>query len=217
MTRSCVGYFGGTFDPIHFGHLRVALDLKQRLSLDAMSLVPCFIPPHRTTPGVDAQARLEMVQQAVIHTPSLTVDDRELRRNAPSYTFDTLASVRNDLGADTSIVWCMGMDSLLSLPSWHRWSELLTLAHVLVVSRPGYDLPVSGELASWVDTHRRPSSELRASAQGGLFIETSPLLPISATEIRQQLAEGFSPQFLMPDQVLTMIRERGYYHAPRTL
>jgi nicotinate-nucleotide adenylyltransferase len=211
--RKCTGFFGGTFDPIHLGHLRLALELKQQLALDEMYLVPCYIPPHRASPSVDAQQRLRMLQLALADCSDLRWDARELQREFPSYTYDTLRELRKEFGPETSLSWCMGMDSFITLDSWHRWRELLDLAHLVVVARPGWELPKQGAIADMVAQHRADLSEIRNAAAGKLVILEQRLLPISATEIRTQIRAGESPQFLLPDAVWNYIREHTLYRA----
>ena len=211
--RKCTGFFGGTFDPIHLGHLRLALEVKQQLALDEMYLVPCYIPPHRASPKVDARQRLKMLQLALSDCAGLRWDARELQRELPSYTYDTLRELRAELGAETSIAWCMGMDSFVGLDTWHRWQELLDLAHLVVVARPGWQLPQQGVIAEMVAQHRAPPDAIRMAASGKLVMLEQRLLPVSATEIRAQIRAGESPQFLIPDRVWRYIRAQGLYRS----
>ena len=205
-----IGYFGGTFDPVHLGHLRLALELKQQLPLDEMHLLPCHLPPHRPTPGATSAQRVAMLELALADCPELQLDKRELERDTPSYTYDTLAELRAELGADVSLVFCMGTDSYAQLHTWHRWRELLDLAHLLVVARPGWELPDEGPLADLL-AKRGELCDLRAAPAGRLVLTATRLLPISASEIRQLVAADLSPQFLLPDNVWHYIRTQGLY------
>lgn len=209
--RKCLGIFGGTFDPIHIGHLRLAVELKQQLVLDEMHLLPCYLPPHRATPGASAAQRVEMLQLALQDCSGLQVDTRELRRDQPSYTVDTLTELRAELGAQVSLVLCMGMDSLCSLDTWHEWQQLIRLAHIVVVERPGYWLPTVGPVADLVRRHRADADVIHAVAAGGLVVMAPRLLPVSATDIRAQINAGQSPQFLLPDAVLNYIKSQQLY------
>ncbi len=188
--RKCIGFFGGTFDPIHLGHLRLALELKQQLALDEMHLLPCYIPPHRASPSVDAQARLQMLQLAIKDCAELRWDARELQREKPSYTYDTLCELRAESGAEVSLNWCMGMDSFSGLDSWYRWQDLLGLAHLIVVARPGWELPSQGPVAELIARHGAASDSIYSAAAGKVVILEPRLLPISATEIRAQIQAG---------------------------
>lgn len=209
--RKCIGVFGGTFDPIHLGHLRLALELKQQFCFDEMRLLPCYIPPHRASPRVDARERLHMLQLAVADCEELQWDARELAREKPSYTVDTLSELRLELGLDTSLSWCMGMDSFNGLDTWHRWQELLDLAHLVVVARPGWEIPRSGPIAELVAQKSASPNAIGNAPCGNIVVLEQRLLPISATEIREQIKADKSPQFLLPDAVWSYIRAQGLY------
>ncbi len=206
-----IGIFGGTFSPIHNGHLRMALELKQHLGLGEMRMVPAHQPPHRSDEGVSSQQRLQMLRLALDDGNDLTVDERELQRDCASYTVDTLESLRSDLGGDVSIVLCMGMDSFLSLPSWHRWQDILRLTHIAVAARPGWELPESGVMLDVYQQHCGTVSDIQDMPAGNIVVETLTLLPISATEIRRQIQQGMSPCYLMPKKVWDYIRQQKLY------
>lgn len=211
MMRKCLGIFGGTFDPIHLGHLRLALELKQLLALDEMHLLPCYLPPHRAAPGASAKQRVDMLQLALQDCRELQVDTRELQRDKPSYTLDTLMELRAEVGAQTSLSLCMGMDSFCTLDTWYEWQQLIRLAHIVVVERPGYELPTIGPVAELVRRHGADVTALKSAAMGAVVIVAPRLLPVSATEIRAQLTAGQSPQFLLPDAVLNYIHAQQLY------
>lgn len=214
--RRTVAMFGGTFDPIHHGHLRLALELRDRLAFDQVLLLPCALPVHRESPGCSAEQRLEMVRLAVGDEPQLQVDDRELLSDEPSYSYHSLLSLRQQLGSDVCLTMVMGADSLLSLDSWYRWQELLELGHILVVSRPGWHLTGNHPLASWLEKHRVEDFEqLHNSAAGHVYIQQLPGLDISATAIRQLLRRGSSARYLLPDPVLHWIKQNHLYAGER--
>lgn len=209
--RPSIGLFGGTFDPVHIGHLRLALELKQQLKLDQMRLLPCYLPPHRATPGASALQRVAMLELALQDCRELQLDTRELKRDTPSYTVDTLAELRAETGPDTSLVLCMGMDSFCKLDTWHNWQQLIRLAHLVVVERPGYELPQIGPVAELVRRHSAEPAMVRSAAAGALVVCAPRALAISATDIRAQLQAGLSPQFLVPDAVLNYIHTQQLY------
>ena len=158
-----IGIFGGTFDPIHYGHLRTALELQEMLDLASVHFVPAATPPHRETPMTDGKVRMRLVKAAIRGEKGFVADDRELRRAGPSYTIDTLASFRAEFPR-RSLCLLLGMDAFLGLPAWHRWRELLDLAHVVVAHRPGWRAPRTGTLGRLL--RERGTSEraaLRAS------------------------------------------------------
>lgn len=211
--RKTLGIFGGTFDPVHNGHLRMALELKQHLGLDEMRLMPCHQPPHREAPGVTSEHRAAMAELAVADCADLTVDNRELLRDQTSYTVETLCELRDEIGSEMSLCLAMGMDSLVNLHSWRRWRELLDLCHIVVAARPGWSCPESGEVAELLESHGAPASVLSECPNGHIVVETLRLLPISATEVRAQIAAGESPQFLIPESVWRYIAKHGLYQS----
>lgn len=209
-----VAMFGGTFNPIHHGHLRSALELVERLGLQRMHLVPCAIPPHRELPGCSALERADMVELSLRGEERLLCDRRELHREGPSWTVDSLAEMRGEYGEQRPLCLVVGCDALLGLPRWHRWQELLTLAHVVVIARPGWELPRRGKVADWLGHHRLVGpGALGQRPAGGVLVQELRPLPISSTEIRQLCAEGRSPRYLLPDAVLDYIVDRGLYRT----
>ena len=210
--RKMVGVFGGTFDPVHFGHLRVAVELTEQLCLDQLRLLPCHQPYHRSEPACDSRHRLQMARLAVGSDARLFVDDRELQRQGPSYTVDTLASLRKELGTEVSLCLAMGADAFIKLPQWQRWQELLTLAHIVVMTRPGWQVPEHGETADLLRTQGISKAEqLQLAACGNILLLEVTALDISATDIRKIIAIGRSPRFLLPDQVWGYIQLHQLY------
>jgi len=208
---SPIGIFGGTFDPIHYGHLRSAFEMLQALRLGEVRFIPAGDPPHRGTTFAKAQLRFEMVRAATDGQPGFVVDDRELRRDGPSYTIDTLISLREE-HRDTPIGLIVGMDAFLGLTSWHRWDELLDLAHIVVAHRPGWRAPDMGALGEIIDRHgTHRIRDLHEKAHGYIHIHAVTQLEISSTEIRDLVAAGRDPRFLMPDVVRDIIVENNCY------
>jgi len=208
-----LGILGGTFDPVHFGHLRPALDVRQALGLEEVRLVPCHIPPHRPQPVADGPQRVAMLEAAVRNYPEFSLDRRELERAGPSWTLDTLTSLRAELGP-RSLCLLIGMDAFHGLPTWHRWHELIDLCHMVVMTRPGSEFHAAGELEDFVGLHRvMDPAELERHAAGRVLFQTVTQLEISATRIRARLAQGDSAGFLVPEAVLEIIRREGLYQA----
>ncbi|MDX9875153.1 MAG: nicotinate-nucleotide adenylyltransferase [Spongiibacteraceae bacterium] len=210
--RRHVAVLGGTFDPFHNAHLRVAIELRERLGLDELRLMPSHTPPHRDRPGAQASQRLAMVRLAVADEPGLVVDDRELRRRGASYTVLSLEELRAELGPACSLSLVMGADAFAGLQSWHRWRELLTLAHLIVVDRPGFEPPVSGELHALWQGQVAPE-RLHEAVSGLLTVVAVPPLAISATQIRTLVGNGRSPRGLVPDAVWDYICRHRLYHG----
>jgi len=211
IVRKKIGIFGGTFDPIHIGHLRIALELKELLGLDEMRLLPCHQPPHRDRPRATSAQRAEMLRIALQDCADLQLDERELQRDKPSYTYETLLDLRAELGSEVSLVLCMGEDAFAGLPGWYCWQELIRLAHIAVIARPGWTVPESGEARDLLDRHERDARSLDESPAGAIVLQSPRLLPISATEIRQQIRAGKSAQFLVPDAVWNYIKANQLY------
>ena len=204
--------YGGTFDPIHHGHLRLAVELRECLGGPEISLVPCHIPPHRESPGAGSEQRLALLELAVKDEPGLLVDDRELRREGASYTADTLRQIRAEIGPDQPLTMVVGTDSFASFDRWREWDAIPELAHIVVVVRPGADIPHGSVPAELMQARAADSvDDLNNSPCGRILVLEPPLMDISATGIRQRIAEGRSPRYLMPDAVWSKIRQLGLY------
>lgn len=202
---SPIGIFGGTFDPIHYGHLRTAFEMLQALRFAEVRFVPSGDPPHRGETFAPAPLRLEMVRAATANEPSFVVDDCELERDGPSYTVDTLAAMRQEQ-PDVPMGLILGMDAFLGLTSWHRWDDILSYAHIVVAHRPGWrapDIGALGDLISEHGTHR--VEDLHEQRDNRIHIHAVTQLEISSTEIRDLVVAGRDPRFLMPDVVRDVI------------
>jgi nicotinate-nucleotide adenylyltransferase len=209
--------YGGTFDPVHRGHLAIARAVADAFN-EPVFLLPAADPPHRPPPGATAQQRVAMLELASAGDPRMKVDRRELNRHGPSYTVDTLAEVRAELGRDASIIWVMGIDSLQQLDTWHDWKRLFELAHVLGVERPTG--PVDPE---WLARHapavadevamRRcaPLQLARSPAGGYAALPIHPLRPESATQVRLRLRHGGDWQSMVPEPVAAYIEQNRLY------
>lgn len=204
-----IGILGGTFDPVHFGHLRSALEVCQHLNLDHVRLMPCHVPPHRSQPQAKAAERRLLLELAVKSAEQLVVDDRELQRDGPSYSVDTLLSLRQEF-SDNPLFLILGSDAFRQLETWSRWTQLLDLAHIVVLQRAGEPLDLSEQLKQWWSDHKATSAD-RYLPAGKIWPLAVTALAISATEIRAQRASGQSVQFLVPEAVLTAINQLGLY------
>ena len=209
-----IGLFGGTFDPIHYGHLRTAFELWQELRLAEIRFMPTGSPPHREQPYATPELRLAMVEAAVASQPAFVVDDREVRRTGVSYSVDTLTEVRKEF-PDRSLCLLLGMDAFLGRPNWHRWRELLDLAHIVVAHRPGWKAPTMGPLGEvMVDHGTGTIRDLHQNPSGRVYVHAVTQLEISSTELRQLIIAGRDPQYLVPEEVRQIIQETRCY-APR--
>lgn len=213
-----LGILGGTFDPIHFGHLRLAEEALERLQLDKIRLIPAGSPPHRNPPIASAEQRLTMARMVAAQNGGLEVDAAEVSAIGPSYTVLTLERLRAELGSEQPLVLLMGADAFLGLTTWHRWQDLLRLAHIAVATRPSHELEpthmASDLAAAFAQRLSRTSQILRTSPAGAIVPFGITPLDISATAIRAALATGRSARYLLPDEVLDYISLHHLYQSP---
>ena len=209
---SLVAVLGGTFNPIHNGHLHSAKELKTVLGADELRFIPCHRPPHREQPDVSSQQRLAMVELALTGQEGLVVDDRELKRDQLSYTIDTLSCLRKELGDDVALCWVMGTDAVANIDSWHRWQEILDFAHVVVMARPGESLPETGAVAQWLAEHQVSSViDVKTQKKGKVLLLNLTPYPVSSTEIRKKIQAGEAVEQLLPSSVLNYIQTHKLY------
>ena len=205
-----LGFLGGAFDPVHIGHLRGAMAVRDTLNLERVDLIPAAQSPLKDQATVDAVHRLAMLDRAVVGLPGIAVDARELDRTGPSYTADTLAGLRREHGAERTLVWIVGADILATLPQWSRWRELLEFAHLVVMGRPDAE-PHPSEVSAWLTENNIDQAGLLSRPSGGVFMLTQPLLEISSSDIRAMLAAGRDPRFLLPDGVMEYISDHALF------
>lgn len=203
-----IGVYGGTFDPVHFGHLRTALEVKEIFGLDELRMIPCFIPPHRDSPSAPSSKRVDMLNLALDGRPGMIVDTREIDRGGPSYMVETLQSLRIEFGEKPLLLF-VGADAFAGLGKWFQWQHLFDFAHLVVMTRPGYEpTRLDGFLTEhWVENER----VLHDRPAGALFFQPVTQLEISATAIRRIIAEHRDPGFLLPDSVIQYIRHHKLY------
>lgn len=211
MTNAqALGVLGGAFDPVHIGHLRGAIAVREHLGLERVDLLPAAQSPLKDTATVTAADRLAMLEAAVRGVPGLGVDARELAREGPSYTVDTLIELRREVGQALPLIWIVGTDILPALPKWSRWQQLLELAHLVILERPGsYSPPLA--VTQWLDQHRIDQNALLMSAAGGVMTLDQPVLDIASSDIRTLLAAGRDPRFLLPDVVMEYITQHKLF------
>lgn len=214
-----LGVFGGTFDPIHLGHLRLAEEARERLGLERVAFVPAGQPPHRAAPSSMAADRLAMVRLAIQSNPAFSVDDSEVFAAGKSYTVLTLERLRAALGPKQPLVLILGADAFQGLPSWHRWREILPLAHLAIANRPGYaphgrrwPATLSAELDAVCSDHMSndPTSVHQCPAGRIVPFDMTPLA-ISASQVRDLIQAGQSARYLLPEPVLDYIGRHHLY------
>ena len=209
-----VGLLGGTFNPIHNGHLRLAQELADALNFSEVRFIPSANPPHKTAPQVSAAHRAEMVKLAISSNPIFKLDARELQRNGASYTIDTLISLQEELGGSVALCLMMGSDAFSKLNTWHRWQALLDYCHIILVQRPASATQpqLSEELSVLLHDHYTENiSDLTNENAGYIHMQKITSLDITSTNIRAQLESELSPRYLMPDNVITHINNNKLY------
>jgi len=203
-----IGIFGGTFDPVHYGHLRSALEVKEIFGLTEVRLIPSAQPPHREQPAATALMRLHMLELAIKNQPGLVIDTRELNRQGVSYMVDTLKSLRQEF-KDEPLLLFIGSDAFNHLKTWHQWQHLFDYAHIVVMTRPGFKIQnldefFKAKLATGI-------TELAHNLAGKLYFQQITQLDISATAIRDMIAKQKNPGFLLPDALIDYIRQCKLY------
>jgi nicotinate-nucleotide adenylyltransferase len=209
-----VGILGGTFNPIHFGHLRMAQELADTLNLDEVRFIPSANPPHKIAPEVSAQQRAEMVQLAINDNPTFVLDKREIGRPGASYTIDTLISLQAELGNDASLCLMMGGDAFVKLDTWHRWQELLNYCHIIMVQRPQTKpkAPLSNNLEAFLQAHYTENvDDLITNNAGYIHMQAITPLAISSTTIREMIKTEKNVDYLLPSNLVTYINQHKLY------
>lgn len=209
---------GGTFNPIHFGHLCMAQELADALNFDEVRFIPAANPPHKNTPSISAEHRAAMLRLAIADNPLFKFDDRELQRDGVSYSIDTLQNLRDELGSQTSITLLMGSDAFTKFDTWHRWQEIIQLCHIAIVQRPQMQkqtqeiTKLSKALETFLHNHySEHGDDLRTSPAGFITMRQITALDISSTAIREAIKQGHSVRYLVPDSVLEYIQAHQLY------
>jgi nicotinate-nucleotide adenylyltransferase len=209
---NAVGVLGGTFDPIHNGHLRLGWEAVARLGLAQLRVIPCHLPPHRENPSSSAQHRLAMTRLACDDVPGFVVDDWEISRDQPSFSVHTLSHLRQQVGSQVALVFIMGLDAFNQFSRWHQWERILELAHLWVAQRPGAQVPDPSTAEGQLLKQRQTTSAgLLQQPAGNICLYPTTALDISATGLRQQMEQGISPRFLLPDAVRAYIEHHELY------
>jgi nicotinate-nucleotide adenylyltransferase len=203
-----IGIFGGTFDPIHYGHLRAALEVQEQFCLTQVRLIPSATPPHRQQPFASASQRQQMVTLAIQNQTGFICDSRELERQGKSYMVDTLASLRQDFPSQALLLF-IGTDAFNHLTSWYQWQRLFDFAHVVVMTRPSFKQQKLDDF--FTARYTESKSELTSTLAGKLYFQAITQLDISATAIRQLIAQHQSPTYLLPDTVIDYITQHTLY------
>ncbi len=211
-----IGIYGGTFDPIHYGHLRPALDVYQALPFSEIRFIPCGEPPHREAPHANRQQRLAMLRLALANQSVFRVDERELRRKGPSFMVDTLKELRAECGQQP-LCLIIGFDAFLGLERWHQWQAIPELAHLVVTHRPGWnksEIESRAALSQLVKLRQMSAEAMAQHPAGGITFVPVTQLDISSTRIRELVAAGKDARYLLPDNVYELIKQEKLYGLP---
>jgi len=213
MERLSVGIYGGTFNPIHLGHISAALDVQQSLQLDEVRMVLSATPPHRHQPELSAKNRFRLLQTALQAEPQLIADDCELKRDGPSYMVDTLRALRQqETHRQSSLLLILGAEAFSGFMSWHCWQEIIQLAHIVVTTRAGFSNQLSDELNEYIDAFiTTDKSQLKELTHGKIYQLPVAAINVSATEIRRRLKTTEPVEQLLPTNVWGLIRKQGFY------
>jgi nicotinate-nucleotide adenylyltransferase len=217
-----IGLFGGTFDPVHYGHLRAGEEIRQAFSLSWVEFLPARNPPHKTDlPLTDISHRMAMLRLAVEGNPAFRISEVEAIRDGASYLVDTLQAYREQYPADVELFFVMGMDSFQEIATWHRYAQLFSLSHLVVISRPGYERPelsavVAEEVAASLVCLPGETDCLEHSSGHRIYFRETTRLDISATRLRSWIRQEKSVRYLVPKRVLDYVRENGLYTDTRT-
>ena len=217
MTRRCIALLGGSFDPVHNGHVALGKYFVTLLAPDELRIIPTGNPWQKHGLQASGGDRIEMVKRAFgnLHVP-VCIDEQEIRRNSATYTIDTLRAVRDELGPETSLVFLIGADQLQHLDTWQEWQHMFDLAHICAASRPGFDIDaahVSSAVAREFVRRAGTAAHIRDSPHGLTYTATNLAIDISATEIRAALHRGTAPAALMPPGVLDYIQQPHLYKS----
>lgn len=209
-----IAILGGTFDPVHIGHLRVAWEAAEALGAQ-VRLMPAHVPPHRPPPMATAAARVRMLELALAGQDRLVLDTRELRRDGPSYSIDTLRELRGETSPVQSLILLLGADAFAGLPTWNRWQDLFDLAHIVVLTRPGHEAPLPPELTTQIASRNANSvQQLQLLPAGKVSHLPVTRLEISASAVRALLATGRDPRWLLPDALCADAELLAPYRKP---
>ena len=211
LTKAAVAILGGTFDPVHNGHLQLGSYIAESLKLDQIRLMPSYQPMHRETPSATTDQRLAMLELAVANLDQMLIDDRELRRKGPSYTLLSLQELRAELSDDAPLYFILGEDAFYDFDSWYHWQEIIKYAHILVAGRPGNHAELSDQLAYFVEKNKFTGESYPETPAGTIVWVDNTKIEIASSDIRQRIKENKTVKHLLPDDVYQYILHQNIY------
>lgn len=205
-----LGIFGGTFDPIHYGHLSAAWQVTQQLHLNELRFMPCHHPPHRNEPFASAEQRINMLELAIKNIPEFTIDEREINSTEISYSVNSLKQIRQEINNE-SLCFILGLDAFNQIHTWHEPQKIIELAHIVVLGRPENHLNQTNMINDLMRFRVNDPNELTSKSAGLIYFVHNTLLDISSTQIRQLVKNDLDPKFLLPDEILKYIKSHSLY------
>ncbi len=207
-----IGILGGSFDPIHFGHIKPSLALAKQYQLHNIHLLPCKVSPFKENTYASSMHRWNMVRMIAENNNVFIADARELERDAPSYTYTTLCELSEEFGNRFKVFWIIGADALSDFPAWYEVDQIMQMCHVLVLRRPGYKFVQSEEKMSWLNKYLcEDIKQLELKDSGHIYITETEMLEISSTNIRKMIQAGEQPTYILPGGVWSYIRRNKLY------
>ena len=209
-----MGILGGSFDPIHFGHIKPSIELAEKFQLSSIKLIPCKISPFKDTTFASAEHRWNMISIIAGSSDLFIADNRELQRNTPSYSYETLREIAQELASTAKLFWIMGEDALQGFPKWYEAEKIMQLCHVLVMRRPGNDTAVDETAQQWLNQYLcHDSEQLENTDCGHIYITDTEMHDISSTQIREIVQSGQQPRYLLPGGVWNYIKRNELYQS----
>ena len=208
-TKARIGILGGSFDPIHFGHIKPCITLAETFHLQSIHLLPCKVSPFKENTFTSSQHRWNMVSMIAANSDLFVADSRELERDTPSYTYETLLNLKEEYSDKAVLFWVMGVDSLIDFHRWFKAEKIMQLCHVLVVQRPGFQMPADDQ---WLKAYLCDDiEELKIKECGCIYVTDTEMIDVSSTQIRSLVASGEQPKYLLPGGVWNYIKRNNLY------
>ncbi len=211
MIKEVHAWFGGSFDPVHNGHLLAAQEVLEQFQLETLHFLPCYLSPLKEKSACSTQDRLNMLELALASNKHFSLDTREVNKPGPSYSFETLTDIRETLGREVSLLWIIGWDAYLSFNLWRNWQDILSLCNLVVINRPGFSQEVPAALKNWSIGKEAIKEEITQYDYGKIVFLNTPLIEIASSTVRDKCKRGLSLRYLVPLEVELYIKENRLF------